>query len=154
MALALDPGAAEVTSSMVHAFAHVWLARATLAIGDLDAARDLAAGAAVQAGVGGPDPVVAAWANWILVDCERRAGKGEAGVLDDMRRVTEDRGMLPLCAHVLATRAALRSDAGDAAVAHGLALSSRHDRPRGRNSRIEALTKPVHRSAAWHSVAL
>lgn len=30
--------------------------------------------------------------------------------------------MLPLCAHVLATRAALRSDAGDVAVAHGLAL--------------------------------
>ena len=110
MDMALDPGASEFAPSMMHAFAFVWLARAALVAGRVDEARELAANARSQGGTAEPDEGVLAWAEWALVECARReGGQGAevAGPLDGVSRAAEARGMRPLRAHVLATRAAL-----------------------------------------------
>lgn len=120
-----DYGTHHLTSSMMHPFAFLWVARAQIAAGRFTEANSFASRAVEQEGVDEIDESVQAWARWALIECGRLRGEKDAELLaklDGVLVTAERKGMRPLRIHCLATYAGIAQDAGRAREARAEAL--------------------------------
>ena len=119
-----EESATEFSASMMHPYAFIWLARACLTLARYeDAACFIARAHQTTPGVD-PDGAVVGWAHWLDAEVARLtdgdAAAAEASIANALS-ATDERGMRPLCAHCLATRAFLRSDESEIEQARSLA---------------------------------
>ena len=124
ISLVVGEGLAQLSPSMVHPFAFYWVARAYEVAGRFAEARSFANMALSQDGLEDADVGVRAWAQWVLMECDRLQGQTDATTINQLEaliKFADQHGMLPLRAHCLSSAAFVTRNAETLSEAYSIA---------------------------------